>query len=82
MIAKVLILRGTRDYQIPTEDFQAWMKALAGRRNVSGQELPELNHLFIRGTGPGTPADYQQPGHVDPSVIKMLTEWIKSHEGN
>jgi hypothetical protein len=28
------------------------------------------------GTGLGTPADYQKPGHVSPSVIDDIAAWI------
>jgi hypothetical protein len=35
-----------------------------------------LNHLFIAGTGPSTPAEYVHPGHVSQDVIQDIAAWI------
>ncbi len=76
----MLILRGERDYQVTTEDTDGWKKALAGKANVSLTTYPGLYHLFMPstspGTGLGTPADYQKPGHVAPPVIDDIAAWI------
>jgi hypothetical protein len=37
---------------------------------------PALNHLFIAGTGPSFPAEYQVPGHVADQVIRDIATWI------
>ena len=72
----MLILQGDRDYQVRMEDFDGWQKALAGRSNVTFKSYPALNHLFIAGTGPSTPAEYDQPGHVSEDVIADIAAWI------
>jgi uncharacterized protein len=72
----MLILQGQRDYQVRMTDFESWKKALAGRSNVTFKSYPALNHLFLAGTGPSTPADYQQPGHVSEQVIADVSAWI------
>src|SRR5258708_674329 len=74
---RMLILQGGRDYQPTMADFALWQRALAGRRNVTLKAYPDLNHLFVTGTGKATPQEYQGPGgHVAPVVIDDLVRWI------
>ena len=81
----MLILRGERDYQVTAEDFDGWKKALAGKPEVTLKVYPGLFHLFMpsssRGTGLGTPADYQKPGHVVEPVIEDIARWILVQPG-
>ena len=58
----MLILQGERDYQVTPEEFAKWKAALGSRRDVTFRSYPALNHLFIAGTGPSLPAEYQGPG--------------------
>ena len=74
----LLILHGERDYQVTMKDFERWKAALATKKNVSFKLYPSLNHLFISGTGPSTPSEYAQAGHVDEQVIADIAAWIKS----
>lgn len=73
----MLILQGARDYQVTIADFEVWRKTLADRKDVRAISYPALNHLFIAGTGPSSPAEYRQPGHVDGAVILDIQKWIK-----
>lgn len=75
----LLILQGERDYQVTMEDFRRWTAALATKSNVTLKSYPTLNHLFIAGTGPSTPSEYEQPGHVEVRVIEDIAAWIKKH---
>lgn len=75
----LLILQGERDYQVTMEDYKRWTAALATKSNVTLKSYPTLNHLFIAGTGPSTPSEYEQPGHVDERVIEDIAAWIKKH---
>jgi hypothetical protein len=81
----ILILRGERDYQVTSEDFDGWKKALAGKPEVTFRVYPGLFHLFMPssspGTGLGTPADYQKPGHVVEPVIEDIANWILAQRG-
>jgi dienelactone hydrolase len=81
----MLILRGERDYQVTSEDFDGWKKALAGKPEVTLKVYPGLFHLFMPssspGTGLGTPADYQKPGHVVAPVIEDIANWILVQRG-
>jgi dienelactone hydrolase len=81
----MLILRGDRDYQVTSEDFDGWKKALAGKPGVTLKVYPGLFHLFMPssspGTGFGTPADYQKPGHVSDPVIRDIASWVEAQGG-
>jgi uncharacterized protein len=73
----MLILQGGRDYQVTVEDDLArWRAALDGCREVTIKVYPEFNHLFVAGSGPPSPAEYEPAQHVDPAVITDIAEWI------
>lgn len=74
----VFIAHGARDYQVTQADLDGWKSAVAGRSDVVVQRYARLNHQFIEGEGPSTPAEYQQPGHVPLVVIDELSAWIAS----
>jgi len=72
----ILVLQGERDYQVRAADFEGWKKALAGKKNAEPKSYPALNHLFITGSGPSSPAEYARPGHVADEVIQDIADWI------
>ncbi len=72
----VLLLQGGRDYEVPASNLGIWRAALAGRPAASFVLFPTLDHLFIAGSGPSTPAQYQVPGHVAASVIQRITSFV------
>jgi dienelactone hydrolase len=72
----MLVLQGERDYQVTMEDFGAWKRVLGSRSNVELKSYPALNHLFLAGAGPSTPAEYRVAGHVDASVVADIAAWI------
>ena len=72
----MLVLQGERDYQVTMDDFAAWQRALGSRANVQSKSYPALNHLFMAGTGPSAPAEYERPGHVDEAVVHDIAAWI------
>ncbi|MEN6582686.1 MAG: alpha/beta fold hydrolase [Armatimonadota bacterium] len=75
----MLIVQGGRDYQSTTADFKIWKDALGSRADVMLKLYPDLNHLFMTGTGKATPAEYEKPGSVAQSVIADISNWINSH---
>jgi len=78
VVKPLLVLQGSRDYQVTMEDFNAWKTALAGRSDVEFKLYPRLNHLFSEGKGLPTPAEYtQMAGNVAPYVIEDIAAWIK-----
>ena len=72
----MLILQGERDYQVSMADFRRWQDVLSSRPSVQFKSYPELNHLFIAGSGPSAPEEYQTPGHVAAVVVDDLASWI------
>ncbi len=72
----ILLLQGARDYQVTLEDFQMWQEALKEKDNVTFKLYPDLNHLFITGSGPSTPYEYEQPSNLSEQVIRDISEWI------
>lgn len=74
----ILILQGERDYQVTMVDFANWKSGLAGRGNVTLKSYPALNHFFMAGTGPATPAEYNVAGHVEADVVEDIAAWLKS----
>lgn len=74
----ILILQGGRDYQTTPANFDDWKKALGTRANTTLKLYPDLNHLFVPGSGPSAPAEYNKPGHVSEEVISDIAAWINA----
>ena len=73
----LLFLQGDRDYQVTVaNDLDVWLRGLRGRPGVTVVQFPDADHLFLDGSGPATPLDYQKPGQVDPAVIATIARWI------
>lgn len=72
----ILLLHGGRDIQVTDTDWGLWQSALADSDNATLRRYPALNHLGIAGEGPGTLAEYQRPGNVDPGLIADIAAWI------
>jgi hypothetical protein len=74
----ILVCHGGRDYQVTTTDIDAWRDALADEPDVRFETYSDLNHLFLPGEGPASPAEYQTAGHVDGQVVADLDAWLKA----
>ena len=73
----MLILQGGRDYQANVDDDLArWRAALHGRPGVTIKVYPAFNHLFVAGSGPSSPAEYEPAQHVDQAVIDDIADWV------
>ena|SRR5215203_1533360 len=72
----MLVLQGERDYQVTMDDYAAWQRAIGSRANVQMKSYPALNHLVLAGSGPSSPAEYSQAGHVDEAVVRDIAAWI------
>jgi len=68
-----LVLQGERDYQVTMDDYALWMDI---GTPVEGRSYATLNHLFITGVGPSSPAEYDVPGNVAAEVIADIVAWI------
>jgi dienelactone hydrolase len=74
----ILVLQGERDYQVTNADYAGWQKALGKKKTAKLVLYPRLNHLFMGGDVPSTPAEYDIPGHVDEQVIADIATWVTS----
>ena len=78
----ILVLQGGRDYQSTAEDLALWEAGLGEKEDFEHKLYPELNHLFVSGTGTATPEEYMSgTGPVDGGVIVDLAEWIQGRGG-
>lgn len=75
----LLVLQGMRDYQVTPDQLEDWLKTLGERRDLTVKRYEKLNHLFLAGEGPPSPADYRRAGRVEPVVISDIAEWIGKH---
>lgn len=66
----ILVLQGGRDYQVSMKDFEGWQRDLKGVARATLKAYPKLNHLFVSGEGPSSPAEYEKGGHVDREVVE------------
>ncbi|MFQ5422684.1 MAG: alpha/beta fold hydrolase [Phycisphaerae bacterium] len=73
---RMLVLGGGRDYQVTKTDFDLYRRAAEHRKGVTFRWFDKMNHLFIRGEGKATPAEYGEPGHVDEAVIQAIQKWV------
>ena len=73
----ILIIQGGRDYQVTiADDLGAWKAALDGRPGVTIRVYDADNHLFVPGSGPSGPAEYETPQHMDPTVVAEIADWL------
>jgi hypothetical protein len=72
-------LQGERDFQVSMKDFDRWKAVLGARQNVTFRSYPDLNHLFMSGTGKSLPAEYLVPGNVSGVVITDIADWVSKH---
>jgi len=76
----MLVLQGSRDYQVTTEDFENWKKSLGEKENASFKLYPKLNHLFFEGQGLSTPDEYIQIHRsLAEYVVIDIAAWIKKN---
>lgn len=72
----LLLLQGERDYQVTMDDFRIWQDAIGNRALTRLESFPALNHLFVAGSGPASPAEYARPGFVAEEVVMTIADWI------
>ena len=73
----LLVLQGLRDYQVTPDQLDDWLKTLGERKGLTVLRYEKLNHLFLPGEGPPSPADYRVAGHVEPKVIADIAKWVR-----
>ena len=78
----VLVLQGMRDYQVPPDQLDDWLKVLGPHKDLTVKRYPALSHLMIAGSGPPRPAEYAVAGHVDTLVIADIARFIRGLKPN
>ncbi|MGH9533881.1 MAG: alpha/beta fold hydrolase [Terriglobales bacterium] len=77
----ILVIQGSRDYNVRLADFRGWQRALRGHANARCLLIPGLNHLLMPGppgaTGLSKPTDELRPNHVSTRAIEALSRWIQ-----
>jgi hypothetical protein len=71
-----LVLHGTRDYQVTSDDFAVWRDGLARSPFVELATVGGVNHLFIEGHGTPSPLEYKVESHLDPRVLAKLHAFV------
>ena len=75
----MLVLQGARDIQVVDADWGRWRGAFHADKRVAFKLYDKLNHLGIAGEGDGNLAEYNNPGHVDATLIADVAAWIQAH---
>lgn len=73
-----LILHGENDFQVPVTETDEWRRVLCGSAHVHIKSYADLNHFMVRSRGPGSPAEYSQPGSVSADVMSDIATWIRN----
>jgi len=71
-----LVLQGMRDYQVPPDQLDDWLRVVGPREDIAVKRYPALTHLFIPGEGVPGPAEYAKAGRVDPQVALDIAAWM------
>lgn len=72
----ILLLQGSRDYNVTTKEYDMWLEAMKERKNFSSKLYPKLNHMFFEGEGMSTPKEMMKVGHVANYVMEDIADWI------
>lgn len=75
----LLIINGEGDYQVTMKDFEKWKDVLGKKDNVQFKSYPGLNHIYTKSSNPPSPMDYEKEAEFSDTVIKDISEWIKSN---
>jgi pimeloyl-ACP methyl ester carboxylesterase len=74
----MLVLQGARDIQVVDADWQAWRGAFHDNAEGDLQAVRHAQPLGDARRRRRQPAEYQQPNHVDPTLIDDVASWIKA----
>jgi len=76
----MLFLQGERDYQVSCEEFEMWknwVSETAEDTNVFFISYPGLNHIFHKGEGEPSPAEYAVQGMIPEKIIDDIVGFVK-----
>lgn len=72
----LLVLQGERDVNVTVDDFALWKERLAGKPGRCFRVYPGLDHFFVAGEGPVTPASAMAAGAVAGAVIEDVARFV------
>lgn len=75
--APILLLQGTRDYEVTVSEYDKWLDIFKNKTNVTSYLFDGLNHLMIYGEGPMGPDEYMVAGQVDSQVVDAIQGFIR-----
>lgn len=76
----MLFLQGGRDYQVPAEEiriWEAWVDEAGGNADARFISYPGLNHIFHKGEGEPSPAEYAVQGKIPGEVLDDIAGFLK-----
>ena len=76
----MLFLQGGRDYQVTHEElgiWKAWVDEAGGNANAAFVSYPGLNHIFHKGEGEPSPAEYAVQGKIPGEVLDDIAGFLK-----
>ncbi|KAL4868108.1 Alpha/Beta hydrolase protein [Aspergillus spectabilis] len=74
---RILVLQGSRDYQVDMEDYEKMHASLVDHDNAGFRVFDRLNHCFVAGEGVPNPAEDHNQGNVSVDVIEAIGQWVK-----
>lgn len=74
--APMFFAHGGKDYQVTERDFMLWKNNLRNSKDTVFKFYPDLNHIYIKGSGVPLPKDYETKGNVDKVFLNDLKNFI------
>jgi hypothetical protein len=62
----------------PDDDGVSVSRGLATTPRAMLKIYPALDHRFVAGRGPSSPAQYETPAHVDAQVVNDIAAWVRA----
>ncbi len=77
--APALILFGERDFVVRESDRETWAGQFADNPRAGSRLYlePDLNHVFLPGSGPIGPEEYGKPNHLKSETLDKIAAWVK-----
>ncbi|TSI11672.1 DUF3887 domain-containing protein [Lysinibacillus sp. BW-2-10] len=77
----LFVIQGGKDFQVPADHLNEWKSTLKDRDNVEYQLYPNMHHFLVDNVNAtSTPTDYYTPGNVPETLLKDISQWVKTGE--
>lgn len=74
--ARLLFIRGEKDFQSSADDLRLWEMRLLGRSACQFESLPGLNHLLMPDAGLPAAEAYKRASHLSPLAISRISSFL------